>query len=237
MKKLKVALALAALATLLATNTPSRAEGGEEPQLVATDTIGDAALSNDPTTAPAGVDIVAAYVHQPDYDVPSLEFIFQMSNDWSLPTGPEVVRYLWEIGVDGAEYWIQAKISDITTAPATADDPAGTVQRAGQLSIRLRGNCLAPGAITTCHHVAWLDGTIDVAAHQVRATVPFSAAPEFKAGSHILPWNTGNSPNGNIETGFQAGVTEPNTTTDTMDQCAEYVIPTNGVSEPVEGCE
>src|SRR5258706_4872250 len=99
------------------------------------------------------------------------------------------------------------RTSNFPTAPATADDPAGTAQHVG-LAIRLRGNCLSPGAVTTCHHVAWLDGAFDVTAHQVRVTIPLGITPDFKEGAKIVPWVTGNSPNGNIEAGFQVEVTE-----------------------------
>lgn len=218
------------VAVVAAAQLPGFSEAlGEDPILVATDASGDGALSGDATFAPLGMDEIGAYIHQPDYGTPEIVFIWQLTDLQLQQPPPEIQRFLWEMTVDGAEYWIVAKTSDLTTATAVADDPTGSVTHV-QGAFRLRADCTTTG-VATCHHKMWLDGEFDTAAKQVRVRVPLNdpVAPHFKAGAVIVTTA--------VETGFQIVISQENTTTDSTAGCGEYKIPENGLSYGQdEGC-
>lgn len=194
---------------------------GEERVVIGTDGAGDGALHPDIGGA-AGLDLVGATVSQPDGDVDELEFVWLLDDLPSDPPPPEFVRYLWQMTVDGKEYWIQAKSSDVTTAPATVDDPVGTVTHVPN-NFRLRSNCDAAGTVSYCAHVAWLDGAFDADADEVRVTVPLDteAGPDFTRGAEV------NS--AAVQASFQAAISN-NATSDSLAFTLPYTVPTKTVA-------
>jgi hypothetical protein len=201
--------------------------GGQAPVMVA-ENWGQAHPAGDAGTA-AGTELAAAYIAQPDGNVDALEFTWEVT-ELNAPPPNEVVRYLWQVQIDGKEYWLQAKSSDLTTATMLPDDPAGTVTRLSG-SFRLRGDCgpLADGAnVSSCGHVTWLDGVFDLDADQVRVTVPLDLeeAPLFTAGNLIQQAGNG------VEAGFQAAVSN-NLTAMQLPMDEDYTIPTKDVTVTV----
>lgn len=204
--------------------------GGEAPFLIAEDPSGDAPFH--PEFSRLGIDVTGLFIHQPDPDVPEIDFVINVTQLDS-PPPPEVVRYLWQLKVGGEEYWIQAKTSDLSSGSNLLDDPDGAVQNT-QGAFRLRGNCgpqevplpdpVGPvSATNTCNHVAWLDGVFDTDANQIRVTVPLDlgAAPEFGPGASIpaeLPFWAA------IQAGFSNA-----STSDTVTPEFDYRIPTKDV--------
>lgn len=189
--------------------------GDQAPVLVGVDAVGDSAV--DPTTAPLGLDLETISLNRPDARKNYVEFTWKVT-EMNVPPPNEIVRFLWQFTVGGAEYWVQAKMSDLTTATATADDPAGTATHL-QGSFRLRGNCSLIGVVSTCHHLAWLDGAFDVDADEARVRVPLdsAAAPAITAGASI-------DPEQGAEVGLQAAVSNASTA-DQMSQDEVFVIP------------
>jgi hypothetical protein len=201
--------------------------GGQAPVMVA-EAWGQQHPAGDAGTA-AGTELEAAYIAQPDGNVDALEFTWAVT-ELNAPPPNEVVRYLWQVQIDGQEYWLQAKSSDLTTATMLHEDPAGTATRLSG-SFRLRGDCgpLADGAnVSSCGHVAWLDGIFDLDANQVRVTVPLDLeeAPLFTAGNVVQQAGDG------VQAGFQAGVSN-NLTTMQLPMDEDYAIPTKDVTVTV----
>lgn len=214
------------LASLMAMITafgfvPSYA-AGEARVVVGTDEVGDNPIDPDagPVWDAAGLDVTQLAIHQPDFSVPELEFIMSVNDLQAVPAG-EVIRYLWQMTVNGKEYWITAKTSDLSTATAVIGDPQGSVEHAVSGSaIRLRSNCGVTGVISSCAHVMWLSGEFDVDANEVRIKVPLgnALAPDFASGNAIEPDAEG------AEAGIQAVISNANTT-DKITQEGTYLIP------------
>jgi hypothetical protein len=189
MKATRILTLLAiAIATVFA-SIPSHA-AASDPFVVSDDPIGDGAVDGQVGAGPlagsaAGLDMTLITIAEPTAS--TLEFVINVTDMQLSPTPNEVVRYLWMMQVNGKEYWIQAKQSDITTASATADDAQGTAEHLTG-AFRLRGNCSVTGVVSTCHHIKWLQGAFDAANKQVRMTVPLedAAAPDFTAGASIV---------------------------------------------------
>ncbi|MPY79895.1 MAG: hypothetical protein GEV04_15820 [Actinophytocola sp.] len=196
--------------------------GGQQPLLVGEDPTGDAPIR--PEAAAFGLDVTELAIHRPDPGSGELEFTIRVT-ELSAEPPPEVVRYLWQMKVDGEEYWIQAKTSDISTATAFLDDPQGTLEHIPG-SFRLRGNCgfLVPDAetVATCQHLAWIDGVFDTEANEVRMTVPLGleVAPHFTPGARITA--------GEVNASFQLVVSNA-TTSDAVVQDVDYAIPDKAV--------
>lgn len=190
---------------------------GEPPVVVGTDPEGNppghAAL------AQLGLDATAIALRQADPNVPEVEFIVRVTDLPSTPL-PEVVRYLWQFQIDGEEYWVQAKTSDFTTATAFSDDPAGTATNVPG-SFRLRGDCglVEPTPnVTSCKHLAWLDGAFDPTRDEVRVRVPLgrSVSPEIAAGAVL---------DGAVMDASLQAVISNATTSNTVTQFTPYEFP------------
>jgi hypothetical protein len=218
MMRLRLLLSALLCLSVAATLQPSFA-AGEAPVLVGVDGI-DNPIDPEAQAAwnAAGLDIRELYIHQPDFDVPELEFIIQLESLDSPPPG-EVVRYLWSFVVDGVEYGINAKVSDVVSV-VTPTSAVETVEHAAAgSSFRLRTGCLVT-QIATCAHIMWLDGTFDADADQVRITVPIGdpRIPGLGAGATIEPAA------GGAQACLQAVVTNAQTC-DTALQDEPYEVP------------
>lgn len=209
--------------TLLVTG--AAAFGGQAPVLVGEDTTGNDGAILPALGTPMGLDISELFIHQPDPDVPELDFIVRVTQLDREPP-PEIVRYLWRLDkIDGQEYWLQAKTSDVV-GTGFADDPEGTLGHTSG-SFRVRGDCgqVMVGDVQTpvsgCSHVAWLDGVFDPDANEIRMTLPLDSpdAPELTAGAVIF---------GHVEASFQAGVSNASTS-DVAAFEDDYIIPSKQV--------
>lgn len=184
---------------------------------VGTDPTGD--FADDPDVGalagPLGIDITDLQIRTPSSG--AVEFIIRVA-DLAVPPPNEVIRYLWQFTVDGKEYWVQAKTSDLSTV-VLVDDPAGAATHV-QGAFRLRGNCGPLGPLNNCAHLLWLDGVFDVERDEVRIRVPIGApeAPDFVPGAEIAP-----DPEG-ITASIQVVVSNESTS-DTAFQEDVYVIP------------
>ncbi|HZD18722.1 MAG TPA: hypothetical protein VE669_11325, partial [Actinomycetota bacterium] len=171
--------------------------GESEPNVLAEDPLGDGPGGEQ--SSEQGVDITEASVSQPDATYPELEFTWTVSNLPNPVTGihPEGVRYVWSFLAGGKQWFVQAKASAIAQS-TLPDDPDGTVSKTTR-AFQLRGNCgllpppPAPGLISSCGHVAWLDGSIDREGKTVTVRVPVGAsfAPEIAPGATITPITVG----------------------------------------------
>lgn len=192
------------------------AAADQERVLVAEDQAGDAAV--DPTLEAAGLDVTELYVHRIEAPAPHLEFVIKVTN---LPAAPpqEVVRYLWQMTVNGKAYWIQAKSSDVAST-ATADDAPGSVQRVAG-SFRLRGNCSTVAVLSTCVHLLWLDGSFDTTNGEILINVPLDnpVAPDFTSGASIIQGT-----DQTMTASVQAGISNASTS-DTVTGYEDYLIP------------
>jgi hypothetical protein len=154
---------------------------GESPVQISVDPTGDA-----PAGADVGADLTGARVHQPDAGDARLVFEWTVNN-LPQPLPPEGVRYVWTFGVEGKQYQLQAKLTNLAST-TEVDDPAGHPTHLGR-SFQLRGNCGTLVAINNCPHLTWLDGQFDPAAKTIRIFLPIGApyAPEVKPGALLSP--------------------------------------------------
>jgi hypothetical protein len=109
-----------------------------------------------------------------------LLFTFKLT-DFPLPvTGeiPELGQYLWQFSVDSGTYGIFVKTSALLQT-STPDDPTGTITKTTR-AFDLRGNC----ATFACQHLAWLDGSFDLANETVTVRLPIGASflPKLQPG-------------------------------------------------------
>ncbi|MFN2545635.1 MAG: LVIVD repeat-containing protein [Actinomycetota bacterium] len=190
--------------------------GETAPVVAATDPAGDGAL--EPTTgAQDGTDLTEASVSQPEAQLPYLQFRWKVSKlpgpDPTVPaTAPETFVYTWAFLVNGKQYQVQAKLSNVGST-GTVDDPEGAVTHAGR-SFRLRGNCATLVAVNNCSHLAWLDGSFDTASNTITVRVPIGAsfAPDIKPGAVISTTQTTGVTTPSIYAAYSAGVTSFGTT-------------------------
>lgn len=207
--------------------------GESEPTVLAEDPLGDGP-GGEPSSE-QGVDITEASVYQPDATYPELEFTWKVSNLPNPVTGihPEGVRYVWSFLAGGKQWFVQAKASAIAQS-TLPDDPDGTVSKTTR-AFQLRGNCgllpppPAPGLITSCGHVAWLDGSIDPEAKTVSVRVPVGAsfAPEIAPGAVITPISPGGD--SDIYAALQV-VADNNFTRDLVFYDSSYTVPQGTVA-------
>lgn len=150
--------------------TGTAAFAGTEPFLIgdfgAPGTLGDAERYD-----AIGAQINEAYIAQPDPETGDLQFTLQMN---SLPQPgalPEVVRYMWDFAVRGADgstallQW-EAKFTDVVKDVAVRNRVPSSP------SMHLSGDCVQEGNLITCSHIAVLDGAFDADAGTVTVTVP-----------------------------------------------------------------
>lgn len=227
MRKFRATIAAALVAASCFAVAPARADGGEDLVLVGIDQAGDGAITGDPTLATLGYDVLALYIHQPDLSKPVLEFVWQLT-DLPPVTPNEVTRYLWTFLVNGKQYQVMAKQSDVASATAIDNPPNGAVEQATtvQGAFRVRGNCeTVGGTLLLCHHLAWATGEFDIANKQVKVRVPLDSAalPDIRPGAVIDP-----DPSQGAQAGAQVIVSN-SSTTDVASMCANYTIPEGGV--------
>jgi hypothetical protein len=203
--------------------------GGQALQTVAPDVAGDGPLHAD-ASRELGVDLVAARVHQPNPNEPTLVFEWQATN---LPAPiPEGVRYFWPFMLNtpagDKTYFLQAKATNLASV-TVADDPVGHVTHSGA-AFQLRGNCGTLVAIQNCGHLGWLEGQYDLAADTVRIELPIGSAlaPEVVPGARLIPFDYAG---GTIAAAYQAVVSNA-TVTDYADWIEDfaYTVPSKGVS-------
>ncbi|HEV3474017.1 MAG TPA: hypothetical protein VG602_01450 [Actinomycetota bacterium] len=203
--------------------------GGQALQTVATDVTGDGPLHAD-LSRDLGVDLVAARVHQPNPNEPTLVFEWQPTN---LPAPiPEGVRYFWPFLLNtpagDKTYFLQAKFTNLASI-TVADDPAGHVTHSGA-AFQLRGNCGTLVAIQNCGHLGWLEGEYDLTEEVVRIELPIGSAlaPDVVPGARLIPFDYAG---GTIAVAYQAAVSNA-TTTDFADWTEEFVytVPSKRVS-------
>ncbi|MFN2543980.1 MAG: LVIVD repeat-containing protein [Actinomycetota bacterium] len=165
--------------------------GETSPVVLADDPTGDGPLQAE-ASSEAGADLTQFSVQQADAADPYLTIRWKVTN-LPLPNeggAPEIVRYLWDFGVGTQRYSVFAMLTSVLTAAATltpTDDPNGEVTKQGR-SFELRGNCSGSG-VSLCHHIAWLDGSFDVATKTVSVRIPIGApyAPEIVPGAVLGP--------------------------------------------------
>ena len=166
-------------------------KGESTPSVLATDPAGDGPAGAQ--SSATGVDITEVSASQPDAGYASLVLSFKVSD---LPVNevgmlPEGVRYVWSFrtgSVTGQQWFVQAKSSTIAQA-SVADDPVGHVTETGH-AFQLRGNCqLIGGTLTSCGHVAWLEGWFDIPNDTVHIRVPVGAsyAASIAPGVTLVP--------------------------------------------------
>ena len=204
--------------------------GGESPVTVAEDVAGDGPV-NPERSGQLGVDLIGASISQPSPDDPTLVFEWKVTNLPSSGTLPEAIRYFWPFQVNTAagpkQYMLQAKLSNLASS-TTPDDPAGHVTHAGA-SFQLRGNCGVLVAINNCGHIAWLDGTFDVARDTVRMELPIGEgpAPEVVPGAKLERFEFSG---GTIAAAYQAAVSNASTTDYANWEEIVYTVPSREVT-------
>ncbi len=124
-----------------------------------------------------------------------LRFIWEVTN-MPAEVPPEGVRYTWAFAIGTNTYQIQAKRTNLGSV-TTAEDPIGHLNHASQNFFQLRGACQASyqGApLAGCYHLAWLNGTFDIAGKKITVDLPFETkdnlgrvvAPDFKPGAVLI---------------------------------------------------
>lgn len=176
-----------------------------------------------PVWSAAGLELTSIQLQTVCAPTAGVQFIINLEQLNAEPP-PEVVRYYWQFSINGHEYWVQAKTSDRSSVPMALDDPAGHIANAP--AFRLRGNCGPLVAITNCAHLAWLTGTFDAGADQIRVLVPFGLAgtpgADFASGNVVTPVApTGTAPG--VTVALQA-VASNAATSEYMPQEEPYVI-------------
>jgi hypothetical protein len=162
--------------------------------MLGTDAAGDGPARAEVADA-TGVDLLGASIRQPESGYPYLDVTWKVSNlpgpDTAPATAPEVIRYVASFAADDVTYQVQAKLSNLTSL-TQVDDPAGHATHVGK-SFQLRGNCGTLVAVSNCAHLAWLDGTFDVARKEIRVRVPVGSpvAPAIKPGAVITAPTSG----------------------------------------------
>lgn len=176
---------------------------------------------NDDLAEAAGINLTNALI-EPLADGSGLRFIWQLN---SLPAQvpPEVVRYTWAFTIDGRQFQLQAKTSNLANS-TTAEDPLGHLQHAATQEpfFQLRGACVTaypqpPSTVQGCYHLAFLDGAFDIENAQVTIDLPYDTtdaigrkvAPEFVPGAALVAFETAAS---SIGASMQAGVSNATTT-------------------------
>jgi hypothetical protein len=171
-----------------------------------------------PLAEATGVNLVDAKI-APLANGAGLRFIWELQN---LPAQvpPEAVRYTWSFKIGTNQYQLQAKRTNLASI-TTVEDPVNHIQQAAAQRefFQLRGACQAAyeGLPTAgCYHLAFLNGSFDVAGKRVTMDLPYETkdeigrvvAPDFKPGAVIEENLTANM---SITAAFQAVV--GNTTT------------------------
>ena len=182
-------------------------------------TFGGSAPGNSPVGDAIGLDIQNASI-TPIND--GLRFTWTMG---SMPAQvpPEGVRYTWGFKIGPRLYQLQAKRTNLVSV-STTEDPVGTVQHhaANQNAFELRGACVAAyqGApVNGCYHLAWLQGSFDVANKTVTIDLPFETrdaigrlvAPDFKPGAVVVDNGGENTAGMVISASAQAAVSNTST--------------------------
>jgi len=207
-------------------------QGETDPFVIAEDPAGDGVGGD--VSSQTGVDITEVSVQQPDAGYPMLVFRFKVTDLPFSRTGlpPEVERLTisFRTGIGGAQWFVQAKSTAVAQS-TIADDPAGHVTEVGR-AFQLRGNCqLIGGVLTSCGHVAWLDGAFDVANDTVSIRVPVGspAAAAIASGVTLVP-ATSPSSTADIYAAYQV-VADNNFTRDivTWEQENTYTVPARAV--------
>lgn len=207
--------------------------GGEHPVLIAEDFTGDGPVA--PQQAHEdGVDLVGAYVYQPDPDVPELVFEWDATKLPSTGSHPEAVRYTFPFDIGGKSFQPQAKLSNIASV-TMVDEQQGHVEHAGK-AFQLRGNCVAnypvpQSPLANCPHVAWLSGQFDVANSRVRLYMPIGAsfAPELVPGARLEREVVANA---TITAAYQAVASLNPSLSDEVvwEEATTYTVPSRAVS-------
>jgi hypothetical protein len=202
--------------------------GEDAPNVLAEDPLNDG--PGGANGSASGVDITQASVYQPDAAYPELVFTWSVSNLPNPVTGmqPENVRYVWSFVAGGKQWFVQAKASTLAQS-TTPDDPTGTVTKTTR-AFQLRGNCeVIGGVLTSCGHIAWLDGSFDVTNKTVSARVPLgtSFAPEINTGAVLAPVTPGG--NSDIYAALQVAA-DNNNTRDLVTYETNYTVPQRTVA-------
>lgn len=175
---------------------------GEAPVTVSQDPAGDGPLAPD-LADETGVDLVAARAYQPDPASPFLFFEWHLTG---LPTHgslPDSVRYTLPFQIGTRSFQLQAKLTDLAS-PGTAANPSGQASHSGN-AFELRGSCSAVGpTVSTCSHIAWLNGSFDSLHDLVRVKVPLGVAPEIVPGAALARNQGAASDLVHIQAGYQA---------------------------------
>jgi hypothetical protein len=128
-------------------------------------------------SAPLGIDLqrgTIATLTDEAGEASGLRFTWELS---SLPpvVPPEVVRYTWAFSVDGEQYQLQAKSSNLV-GTTTVDEPAGHLGNVASDYFQLRGRCEAAymgTPVSGCYHLTFLEGAFDSGAGTVTIDLPF----------------------------------------------------------------
>ncbi len=169
-------------------------------------------FSQPAVSGPAGVDLVDATIG-PLPDGAGLRFTWELAG---LPAQvpPEVARYTWAFAVGGKEYQLQAKRTNMG-ATTVADDVPGHAQQLGENGFfQVRGNCGPLGGqvsnVTSCPHLAFLDGAFDPATGTVSIDLPYgtTAVPELVPGAVVSEAQVAAM---SIAAGFSAGISNTQT--------------------------
>ncbi|MGH2711393.1 MAG: LVIVD repeat-containing protein [Actinomycetota bacterium] len=207
--------------------------GESTPNVIAEDPPNDG--PGGANSAPIGIDITKVSVSQPDATYPELVATWDVSALPNPVTGmqPENVRYVWSFLAGGKTWFVQAKASAIAQS-TTPDDPTGTITKTTR-AFQLRGNCgVIPGdpvpvGITSCGHLAWLDGSFDAEATTVSVRVPLGAsfAPEIASGAVLKPVTSGGT--ADIYAALQVAADAPQTR-DVVTYETEWTVPQSTVA-------
>jgi hypothetical protein len=135
---------------------------------------------------PLGIDLMAGSMTTLE---DGLRFTWQLK---SLPpvVPPEVVRYTWSFAVNGEQYQLQAKSSNLI-GTTTVDEPAGHLGNVGSEYFQLRGRCEASymgTPVSGCYHLTFLEGEFDSGAGTVTMDLPFGrhGGQEIGPGTSLI---------------------------------------------------
>ena len=206
--------------------------GGEAPVVMGEDDPGDGPVA--PQQAHEdGVDLLDAYLYQPDPDVPELVFEWDTTKLPAAGSHPEAVRYTFPFKIGTKSFQPQAKLSNLASV-TMVDEQQGHAENAGK-AFQLRGNCVAndpvpQSPVANCPHVAWLTGQFDVPNSRVRLYLPIGAsfAPEIVPGAVI---DRELVINATILASYQAVVSNTDVSDESVwEEGKSYTIPSKRVS-------
>ena len=222
-----VLIAVCVAVAAISAGPMAMAKKAKGPTIVAKDTTGDwddGVGAGGEVGDATGQDLIEASIEPSGKN---LNFIIKVN---SLPPSggtPEVVRYVWDILVDGELFELDGKFTNYSRG--VCDPTAGTCpppRDPGMQPFLIRTNCAPNATVTnlvTCEETALVQAVFDAAEGTITIPVPMSAI-KAKPGSKIT--GGANTVGGTVSASPAAFVSTSNIPVfDTMVQTKTYIVP------------